>query len=61
MVGRCLARKNEDARTDHRAYAQQDQVLGGEGALQCGFALQAALDRLAGVDMPGGLYGFDDE
>jgi len=61
VVGRGLAGDDEDAGADHRAHAQQDQVPGCEGALERGFALQAAFDRFAGVHVCGRLDRFDPQ
>ncbi len=57
MIGSRLAGHHKDACADHRADAEHDQVLGAEGPLQRGFALRAALDRLARIDEASGPIG----
>lgn len=61
MIGSRLAGHHKDACADHRADAEHDQVLGAEGPLQRGFALRAALDRLARIDEASGLDRFDPQ
>ncbi|WVL67067.1 hypothetical protein VDQ57_011915 [Xanthomonas campestris pv. campestris] len=61
MVGSRLAGHHKDACADHRADAEHDQVLGGEGPLQRRFALQAAFDRFARIHTSGGLDRFDPQ
>ena len=53
MVGRGLAGQHEDTSADHRTYAKQDEVFSREGPFQRGFAIQAAFDGFAGIDVPG--------
>lgn len=57
MVGSGLTGQHENAGADHRTDPQHDQVLGGEGALQGGLALQAAFDRFAPSTCPAGSIG----
>jgi len=61
MVGRSLAGHHEDAGADDCAHAQQDQMLGCEGSLERGFALQAAFDRFTGIDMCSRFDRFDPQ
>ncbi|MNV22306.1 hypothetical protein D3C71_1132730 [compost metagenome] len=61
MVGRGLAGEHEDTCADHRTDAQHDEVFGRESPFQRGFAVQAAFDGLAGIDVPGRFDRFDPQ
>lgn len=61
MVGRGLAGQHEDTSADHRTHAKQDEVFSREGPFQRGFAVQAAFDGFAGIDVPGRFNRLDPQ